>query len=95
MEFQTLFIGFVFGCVCSFFLINFLLQKVVKNKQALRNMIKEVYHKDLLPEICRAQGLVDLARRENHQRYADLAHIEITRLKERVIKIIKKFEPYQ
>jgi len=54
-----------------------------------------MYHKDLLPEICRAEGLVYLATRENHHKYAELALKEIRAHKQKVLGIINKYEPFQ
>lgn len=54
-----------------------------------------MYHKHLMPEICRAEGLIRIAAREHHHRYAELALKEILTLKKRVTEIIKKYEPFQ
>jgi hypothetical protein len=70
-------------------------RRYIRNKTAFRKLIAEMYHRDLLPEICRAEGLVDLARREHHHQYAELALKEIRAHKEKVLKIIKKYEPFQ
>lgn len=88
-------IGVLLGWSTMLLGFNWAVKRYIRNKHALRKLISEMYHKDLLPEICRAEGLCDLARRENHHRYADLALAEIRKHKEKVIAIIKKHEPYQ
>lgn len=90
-----LLIGFLLGVCTTLLAFNWAMKKYIRNKLALRKIISEMYHKDLLPEICRAEGLVDLATRENHHQYAKLALSEIRKHKEKVIAIIKKYEPYQ
>lgn len=92
---MDLFIGWLLGLSTSFLIIQLAMKAFIKNKLALRKLITEMYHKDLLPEICRAEGLVYLATRENHHEYAKLALNEIRRHKEKVIKIIQKYERFQ
>jgi hypothetical protein len=82
-----LLIGFLLGCSAGSWVILWGVRRHIRNKLALRQLINEMYHKDLLPEICRAEGLVDLATREHHHEYAKLAL--------KVIEAIKKHEPHQ
>lgn len=63
--------------------------------EAFRELIKRVYHKDWFPKLCRAEGLIYLATRENHHRYAELALQEVKGLKEDLQKIIQEYEIYQ
>jgi hypothetical protein len=92
---SDLLIGFLLGSSTILLGLHYVLKRYLTNKAALRRIIAEAYHRNLLPEICRAEGLVDLATRDGHYQYAKLALIEIRRLKERFIKIIKRYEPYQ
>ena len=90
-----LLIGFLLGLSTGFLVLNWIVKRYIRNKVALRKIISEMYHKDLLPEICRAEGLCDLATRDHHQGYARLALEEIRKHKQKVIAIIKKYEPFQ
>lgn len=92
---MDLLIGWLLGLSTALLVSNWIAHRYIRNKTALRKLIAEMYHKDLLPEICRAEGLVDLATRDYHTPYAKLALIEIRRHKEKVIAIIKKYEPFQ
>lgn len=80
------------GASCVF-ILGF--RRYIRNKIALRQIISEMYHKDLLPEICRFEGLVYLATREHHHKYAELALKEIREHKRKILEAIKKHEPYQ
>jgi hypothetical protein len=88
-------IGFVLGLSTASLVLSWAARRYIRNKVAFRQLIADMYHRDLLPEICRAEGLVDLARREHHHLYAELALKEIRAHKEKVLKIIKKYEPFQ
>lgn len=92
---MDLFIGWLLGLSTSFLMARVALRMFIQNKLALRKLITEMYHKDLLPEICRAEGLVYLATREHHHQYAKLALDEIRKHKEKVIAIIQKYESFQ
>jgi hypothetical protein len=87
--------GLLLGWSTALLALNWVAKRYIRNKLALRKLIGEMYHKDLLPEICRSECLVDLAQRENHHRYAKLALEEIRKHKEKVIALIKKYEPFQ
>jgi hypothetical protein len=92
---RDLLIGVLLGWSTLLLGLNWAARRYIRNKLALRKLISEMYHKDLLPDICRAEGLVDLAQRENHHLYAKLALQEIRKHKEKVIALIKKYEPFQ
>jgi len=88
-------IGLLLGWSTAVLAFNWIMRRFIRNKIALRKLISEMYHKDLLPEICRAEGLCSLATRENHHEYAKLALKEIQLHKQKVIDLIKKYEPFQ
>ena len=90
-----LLIGVLLGFSGASILLMWGFRRYIRNKIALRSLINEMYHKDLLPEICRAEGLIYLATREHHHEYAKLALKEIQEHKRKVIEAIKKHEPLQ
>jgi hypothetical protein len=85
-------LGLVIGAVSAFGLLGKILHDALKNKDVVRKIISEIYHSSVFPEIARIEGLLDLASREHHQGYVTLAIAEIKRLKERFIRIVKKYE---
>jgi hypothetical protein len=90
-----LLIGLFFGFSGALCLAILGFRRYVQNKIALRRIIADLYHKDLLPEVCRMEGLIDLATREHHHRYADLALKEIRTHKQKILDVIKKHELLQ
>lgn len=70
----------------------------MRKRLAFRKFISELYHQDLLPEVCRIQGLLNIALMESKLStahavmYIELAIKEMLAHKEKIIKTIKKYE---
>jgi hypothetical protein len=94
-----LLIGFLIGLAVGSVVLRWGMRKFLKNRLALRKLISEMYHKDLLPEICRMEGLNDLALRskdeQEQKKMIELALKEIKVHKDKIIHIIQKYEKYQ
>src|SRR5688500_1882929 len=92
MFFAGGFLGFLLGLCFIVILLRWSLRK----KDMLSALIKEIYHVDLLPFICRIEGLISLALMEwrlgtgNPVVYIELAFKEIKKLKEQVTAAVKK-----
>jgi hypothetical protein len=66
-----------------------------KSREEFQKLINRIYHRDWFPDLCRAEGLIDLATRENHHEYAKLALQQIKTLKNRLQQIIEQYNLYQ
>ena len=65
------------------------------SKKEFKKMMKEVNHDYLRPNLCTLEGLLHLIKKDNHYRYAELALIEVTHLKNKIESFFKKYEKYQ
>jgi hypothetical protein len=95
-----LLIGFLLG-VCTTLLVlgwaaHYLMRRYIKNKLAIRQLIAEMYHKDLLPEICRIEGLISLTVKDFSDDSIEMMALkEARKHKDKVTSIIKKYEQFQ
>ena len=93
-------IGLLLG-VCTTLLAlswvaHYLMRRYIRNKLAMRQLIAEMYHKDLLPEICRIEGLLSLIVKDFSDDSLELKALKEARIhKEKVTSIIKKYEQFQ
>lgn len=101
---ESLLLGTGLGCVCSFLVWHYLLTGVVRNRDQLKTLIgkliSEAYHKNIFPEICRLQGIlqvmdlelqsilqhVDVSRRPDHYLYGRMAFRELRLLRVRWLR---------
>lgn len=98
------FAGFWGGFFCGVFFLSCCiaigLRWAVSHKDLLRGLIKEIYHVDLLPFICRIEGLLSLVIMESQlngmaNAYVEIALREVRQWKKQVTEAIKRYEPYQ
>lgn len=98
---SDLLIGWLLGlCTCSL-VFPWIARRYLKNKRRLRQIISEMYHKDLLPDVCRVEGLLNLelmefqANKDLKELYIEMALKTLRRHKQHIVNLIKKYEPYQ
>lgn len=65
------------------------------SKREFQQMMKDVNHDYLRPNLSTLEGLLLLIKKENHYRYAELALIEVNELKNKIESFFKKYEKYQ
>lgn len=96
-----LLIGLLLGLSISAAVFPLTIRLYMRNKIRLRKLISEMYHKDLLPEICRVEGMLSLYEIENKENqemkdlYISIAKKAILRHKKHVSDLIKEYEPFQ
>jgi hypothetical protein len=101
MDLESFFWGCALGCFASSSLIVIVLRWAWRRKEILTELIKEIYHIDLLPLVCRVEGLLSLAIMEWRMSspfaivYVEKALIEIKELKQNIMEAVKRYEPYQ
>jgi hypothetical protein len=94
-------IGLLLGSSISVLVFPLALKRYLKNKIKLRQLISEIYHRDILPEVCRTEGMLmlhELEPKENSElkdTYAAMALKSVRRHKKHVMDIIKQYEPFQ
>jgi hypothetical protein len=94
------FVGAFCGCLFGLFFIVILLRWGLRNLNLLTALVREVYHVDLLPFICRIEGLLNLVLIElpinisHGVMYLEMALKEIRKLKAQVSAAVKKYEGY-
>ena len=94
------FAGAFCGCLFGLFFIVILLRWGIRNLNLLTSIVREIYHVDLLPFICRIEGLLKLALMELHlntlhvQTYLEMGLKEIQKLKQQITAAVKKYEGY-
>lgn len=99
-------VSFFWGFVSGFFVC--LLSTVMvlrwgwRNRELLVQLIKEVYHIDLLPWVCRIEGLLNLALTEWHmgsrahtEMYVEKALEETRSLKKSILEAVERYTKYQ
>jgi len=101
MHLSSFLLGAALGFCASLFFIVIILRWAWRNQELLRQLIKEIYHVDLLPYICRIEGLLNLAFMELHlnslhmKMYLELAQQEIKELKRQVTEAVHRYTKYQ
>lgn len=94
-------IGLLLGLLIPLLAFPWIIRLYMRNKLRLRKLISEMYHKDLLPEICRVEGMLSLYEIENKENqemkdlYISIAKKAILRHKKHVSNLIKEYEPFQ
>jgi hypothetical protein len=94
----SFFFGLFFGFLSALFFTVMVFRWGWRNLELLRQVIREVYHIDLLPFIDRIQGLINLALMELLSNtsfvkmYLEMAYEEIIKLKEQVTSAVKRHE---
>lgn len=66
-----------------------------QSKQAFRQMMNDVHHNYLKPNPASIEGYLRLMIHEKHLNYAELALIEVERMKEKINSFFKKYEKFQ
>src|SRR5258706_14706989 len=98
MELRSFFYGAGSGFLSGLFFIVMLLRWGWRNRQLLRELVREIYHIDLLNFIDRIEGLLNLALIEYRismaftVMYIEKAIDEVRSLKNSVTKSTKKYE---
>ncbi len=93
--------GFAFGALCSVLLIVTVLRWTWRHKELLTELVREIYHVDLMPFICRIEGSLNVALMEylidpvKTKVWIERAHDQVRLLKEQVLKAVSKYEKYQ
>jgi hypothetical protein len=101
MHLLSFLLGAALGFSASLFFIVIILRWAWRNRSLLRQIINEIYHIDLLPFICRIEGLLNLALMElkiesaHMQMYLELALKEVKQLKSQVVKAVERYTKYQ
>lgn len=94
----TFLIGLLFGLSLGSICVVYLVRRIVRKSEFLQKFISELYHQDLLPEVCRIQGLLNLALMESKMgtahaiMYVELALKEVLAHKNKITQTIKKYE---
>ena len=96
-----LLIGLLLGSSIGVLAFPWALRRYLKNKLKLRQIIADIYHRDILPEVCRTEGMLmlhELETKENTElkdTYAAMALKSVRRHKKHVMDLIKQYEAYQ
>lgn len=101
MDLGAFLLGVAFGCLFSLWYIAIVLRWMWRNKQILTELVREIYHVDLMPFICRIEGLLNVALMEGNinlysmKVWVEMALEQVKLLKEQILKATEKYQKYQ